>query len=305
MESNQSNNKYHQNSILLFSIPLFILVLIILCLFLLGSLGNNSGTYISTNNNDNNTEKIFRIFAMVLLIFFLFYIIISTFKYFFGINIIEYLKDFINYLKGVIGTLIFESESEKEKEKREEQKSHSPYPLNNHNLPVPSSNHMSNDQIGGPGQTEIFNIPGNYYNYSDAKALCSAYGAELATYKQLENSYQNGAEWCNYGWSEGQMALFPTQQKTFEHLQKIPGHEHDCGRPGVNGGYIANPNVKFGVNCYGKKPKMTLEEENLMNVSTPYPETAEDIAFKKRVDYWKNNIDNILVSPFNNRSWNS
>ena len=33
---------------------------------------------------------------------------------------------------------------------------------------------------------QVFNIPGNYYSYDNAKALCKAYGAELATYDQIE-----------------------------------------------------------------------------------------------------------------------
>ena len=116
---------------------------------------------------------------------------------------------------------------------------------------------------------QVFNIPGNYYNYDNAKAVCTAYGSKLATYQQIEDSYKNGGEWCNYGWSEGQNALFPTQQKTFDNLQGIKGHEHDCGRPGINGGYIANPQVKFGVNCYGNKPKINKQEEELMKTVSP------------------------------------
>ena len=135
--------------------------------------------------------------------------------------------------------------------------------------------------------------------------MCKAYGADLASYDQVEKAYNNGAEWCNYGWSANQLALFPTQKKTYENLQKIPGHENDCGRAGVNGGYIDNPNIKFGVNCYGYKPKITNEEEELMKTATPYPESAQDIAFQKRVDYWKNKVDEILVSPFNYSSWGS
>jgi hypothetical protein len=101
------------------------------------------------------------------------------------------------------------------------------------------------------------------------------------------------------------MALFPTQQKTFDHLQTIPGHEQDCGRPGINGGYMINPQLKFGVNCYGHKPRITGEEEELMENTTPYPLTAEDIAFQARVDYWKNKVNEILVSPFNSGSWSA
>ncbi len=150
---------------------------------------------------------------------------------------------------------------------------------------------------------QVFNIPGNYYTYENAKALCTAYNAELATYDQIEKAYNNGAEWCNYGWSANQLALFPTQKKTYNNLQKIPGHENDCGRPGVNGGYIANENVKFGVNCYGYKPKITSEEQQLMKTSTPYPETMEDIVFEKKVDAIRNNLSKVLVSPFNYDSW--
>jgi hypothetical protein len=150
---------------------------------------------------------------------------------------------------------------------------------------------------------QVFNIPGNYYGYEDAKSLCSAYGARLANYNEVEDSYKSGGEWCNYGWSDGQMALFPTQESTYDGLQKIPGHENDCGRPGINGGYIANPQVKFGVNCYGYKPKMTKEEEELMQNSTPYPKTEKDLAMEKRVEYWKKRLNEILVSPFNYKNW--
>jgi hypothetical protein len=150
---------------------------------------------------------------------------------------------------------------------------------------------------------QVFNIPGNEYTYDNATALCKAYGSELATYKQVEDAYENGGEWCNYGWSQGQMALFPTQQSTFDRLQTIKGHEHDCGRPGVNGGYIANPNVRFGVNCYGYKPKINEEEQQMMQNVSPYPQTMEDIEMQKRVDYWKNHVNDILVSPFNREIW--
>jgi hypothetical protein len=155
-----------------------------------------------------------------------------------------------------------------------------------------------------PGIKQVFNIPGNHYSYDDAKSLCKAYDSRLATYDEIENAYNNGGEWCNYGWSEGQMALFPTQKATFDNLQKIPGHEHDCGRPGINGGYMANPAAKYGVNCYGYKPVMTEEEEREMETNPAYPRTEKDILLEKRVNYWKQRINDILVSPFNHTRWN-
>ena len=40
-----------------------------------------------------------------------------------------------------------------------------------------------------------------------------------------------------------------------------------------------------------------------MMTTKPYPETTEDIIFQKRVDDLKNNLDQILVSPFNSNTW--
>ena len=40
-----------------------------------------------------------------------------------------------------------------------------------------------------------------------------------------------------------------------------------------------------------------------MKSSTPYPQTVEEIIFQKRVDALKNNLDEILVSPFNHNTW--
>ena len=153
------------------------------------------------------------------------------------------------------------------------------------------------------GRKQVFNIPGNHYTYDNAKAMCQAYDSRLATYQEIEKSYKDGGEWCNYGWSDNQLALFPTQQKTYDILQTVENHENDCGRPGVNGGFIDNKNVRFGVNCFGNKPKMTSEEKELMESSSPYPETRKDMLFDQRVDFWKSRVGQILVSPFNYTSW--
>jgi hypothetical protein len=223
-----------------------------------------------SSNSGTNMIGIFIFIILVLLVVF------NAFQYFFSINVTAYIKDFFTN-KPIIDIVVDQT--------------------NTSGLPSPVPEIRRKKQV--------FNIPGNTYNYTNAKALCSAYGSRLANYKEIEDSYKNGGEWCNYGWSDGQMALFPTQQKTFDTLQTIKGHEQDCGRPGINGGYMINPNLKFGVNCYGHKPKITPEEEELMDNTTPYPLTAEDIAFQARVDYWKNKVNEILVSPFNAVSWSA
>jgi hypothetical protein len=152
-------------------------------------------------------------------------------------------------------------------------------------------------------EKQVFHIPDNSYDFDDARAVCAAYGAKLATYDQIEKAYEAGGEWCGYGWSKDQLALYPTQKKTYDRLQKIKGHEHDCGRTGVNGGYIANPKVKFGVNCYGYKPVISPSEQELMNNERLYPKTKDDIKMEKRVHYWRKKLGEILVAPFNKTTW--
>lgn len=150
---------------------------------------------------------------------------------------------------------------------------------------------------------QVFHIPDNKYTYEDSKAICNAYGGRLATYDEISDAYDKGADWCSYGWSDKQMAFYPTQKEKWEHLQTIEGHEHDCGRPGINGGYIANPNVRFGINCYGYKPEITKEEIDLMSQTPLYPKTQHKINFERRVSYWKNKLSEILVAPFNYNNW--
>jgi len=150
---------------------------------------------------------------------------------------------------------------------------------------------------------EVYHIPDNLYDYETAKAICKARGSRLATYQELSNAYDKGADWCGYGWSDGQMALFPTQLEKWEKLQDIEGHENDCGRPGINGGYIANPDIRYGINCYGYKHNITPDEAILMAETPLYPTTEKEIEFNKKVDFWKTKIPDILLAPFNHNNW--
>jgi len=267
-------NYYNKFNNFILNPMIFVIILLIIISYFIfsSSLGNNDGTFNNFSTTDSNGGG--KIMGIIIVAILIILIIVNAFEYFFSINVTAYLTDLFTN-KPKIDIVVDQSTFQP--------------------TTVPTIRFKK----------QVFNIPGNYYSYPDAKALCQAYGSKLATYKQVEDSYDNGGEWCNYGWSDGQMALFPTQQKTFDNLQKIKGHENDCGRPGVNGGYMANPKIRFGVNCYGNKPKITSEEEELMKTATPYPETVEDIAFQKRVDYWKNKVDEILVSPFNYSSWGS
>jgi hypothetical protein len=153
---------------------------------------------------------------------------------------------------------------------------------------------------------EVFNIGINKYTYEDAQSICKSYDARLATYDEIESAYNTGAEWCNYGWSDGQMAFFPTQKSTWSELQKDPKRKNDCGRPGVNGGYMANPYLRFGVNCYGKKPEPNPSELARMNIRKEkiVPKTKEDVELDMKVKFWKENADKLLtINSFNGDKW--
>jgi hypothetical protein len=153
---------------------------------------------------------------------------------------------------------------------------------------------------------EVFNISNNLYTFDDAQSICSSYGAKLANYDQMEEAYKNGADWCNYGWSAGQMAFFPTQKSTWNALQETDKNKNDCGRPGINGGYFANPNIRFGVNCFGKKPKPNDDEVARMKEinNRIYPKTSKDSELDKKIQFWKENASKLLVlNSFNKNDW--
>jgi hypothetical protein len=149
---------------------------------------------------------------------------------------------------------------------------------------------------------QVFNVPDNNFTYTDAKGLCRAYGARLATYSEVEDAYNKGGEWCSYGWSDGQMILYPTQKSSWDKLQGIPGHEKDCGRPGINGGHIADASMKFGANCYGHKPRITEEEARKM-AQSPFPKSDQELEVDQRTKYWSSLLPEIPVSPYNHQRW--
>jgi hypothetical protein len=152
----------------------------------------------------------------------------------------------------------------------------------------------------GKEKEKVFNISNNLYTYDDAQAICKAYGARLATYDDIEDAYNHGAEWCNYGWSDGQMAYFPTQKSTWQKLQSSDSTKNSCGRPGVNGGYMANPYIKFGVNCYGQKPDAIDDSWKNNQVQPATPEQSE---LDKKVQFWQRNKAFMNVNSFNRNDW--
>jgi hypothetical protein len=153
------------------------------------------------------------------------------------------------------------------------------------------------------GRKEVFNVSKNIYTYSDAAAVCSALNSELATYEQVKEAHADGADWCNYGWVKGQMAVYPTQKATYEKLQKGDAeYRNACGRPGVNGGYFDNPDLRFGVTCYGTRPEEGSTDELLESQVALPPSTAE-IEYDKKVQKFREQLATLTVLPFNRSQW--
>jgi hypothetical protein len=157
-----------------------------------------------------------------------------------------------------------------------------------------------------PERRQVYNISSNRYTYYDAEPLCKALGAELATYDQVKDAYENGADWCNYGWTQGQQALYPTQEATWLKLQKGPEEQRmSCGKPGINGGFFDNPELRFGVNCYGPKPGQKAHDTAVVSNGDDAPMTPEMIEFDKKVSKYRSIIDTVGIMPFKKDQWSA
>jgi len=155
-----------------------------------------------------------------------------------------------------------------------------------------------------PGTPEVFNVSSNKYTYYDAEPLCKALGAELATYDQVKEAWKKGADWCNYGWVKGQLAVYPTSDETYKKLQSGPEEQRmTCGTVGVNGGHFDNPEMRFGVTCVGNKPAQSKADADAAAKGAPLSPDA--LAFDKKVSQFKSESGHIGILPFNGNTWSS
>jgi len=157
-----------------------------------------------------------------------------------------------------------------------------------------------------PQRGEVFNVSRNIYTYDEAVPVCRALGAELATFEQVQEAHKSGADWCNYGWVKGQMAVYPTQKETWDKLQTGPtAYKQACGKPGVNGGFFDNPELRFGVNCFGVRPDKKSTDELLSESGAALPPTPEEIDFDRKVQKFRDQMDTLIVLPWNKSNWSS
>jgi hypothetical protein len=165
---------------------------------------------------------------------------------------------------------------------------------------------MAEKILPSGGGNEVYNVAQNKFSYYDAEPLCKALGAELATYEQVKTAWERGADWCNYGWVKGQMAVYPTQKDTYEKLQAGPEDQRmACGTTGINGGHFDNPDMLYGVNCYGKKPSQTAHDEEKLMDEGKIPKSPATLKVDQMVNEFKTQADSLFVKPFNDNKWST
>lgn len=275
------------------NVPLIIMCGLIIVFYILffSGIGNKSGTATpdpyAVGTQPTSSGSGFSIFGFLIVIILIFLIFIGGFKYLFGVDLVTELKK------------IFSPEPELDINIKTPNKDNG----KNNNKNKNNKNKMNHVKYPTLARPEVFHISDNKYTYDDARAVCKAFDSRLATYEEVEKAYNEGGEWCSYGWSNKGLALFPTQKKTYDKLQERRGHENDCGRPGVNGGFIENKNTKFGANCYGIKPEITKLEKKLMKYYNVYPPSKTQKMIDKKSKQYRKELDDILITPFNKDKW--
>jgi len=259
-------------------IVILICVVIFMVYFVLNALAGGG------SENDTRESTLFAnvsILEIFLWAIFIVVVVINGFQYFFNTNITTEISNLLSTKPEIVISQTLPSEPDG----------------------------VGGDLGAGPSlkmRKQVFHIPASVYDYDNAKALCQAYGANLANIDQMEEAHKSGAEWCSYGWSDNQMVLYPTQKSTWEELQKSsdPAKKNSCGRPGINGGYIENASMKAGVNCYGPKPDINPASSKLMSSIQNYEAGKMiDPLHEARVQQMRSKINDIVVAPFNKGAW--
>ena len=147
----------------------------------------------------------------------------------------------------------------------------------------------------------VFHIYGSF-TYKEAQAIVRKLKCNLASWRQMKDAYKHGANWCDYGWSKEQQAYYPIQKGFYDKL-KEKGHENNCGKPGLNGGYFRNKNLKFGINCYGLRPNL-FDFSNLNNLGINNS-NIDYVDYENNTTNTLNNTDNAnnYTTPFNNNGY--
>ena len=163
---------------------------------------------------------------------------------------------------------------------------------------IPTTTQAPLITLSNPNLKQVFNIKENIYALDDAAGVCGALGADLASINQLIDAHKSGADWCNVGWTSDGLAAYPIQYSTWKTLQdNDPNKRNICGDVGIN---LArnDPNLLYGVNCYGVKPEPKGNEKVKETIVSD-----KQAALNAKIAHFRKNINAIGVGPFNINAW--
>jgi len=142
---------------------------------------------------------------------------------------------------------------------------------------------------------EVYLVSNNIFSKSEVPKVCQGlFNGTVATKDQLNESYNNGANWCNYGWDNDGQAYYPLQDDT---------NNSSCeGTKGLNGGKMPSDDIKLGALCYGVKPEDG-KYSNLTKINQDSSFSEGDLLM---LENYRKKLANggIKIAPFNNKSWN-
>ena len=176
----------------------------------------------------------------------------------------------------------------------------SPTMLSTTGRPIFTQSSTDPSMISNQNISQVFNIKENIYTLDDAPGICGALGADVASIDQLIDAHKNGADWCNVGWTKDGLAAYPIQYSTWKTLQdNNPNQRNICGSTGIN---LArnDPNLLYGVNCYGVKPDPKGNEKIKQSIIS---DKQKEINAK--IAQFQKNINAIGVVPFNATTWSA
>ena len=140
---------------------------------------------------------------------------------------------------------------------------------------------------------EAFLVKSNIFNKDESNKVCKAlFNSRAATRDELNADYNNGANWCNYGWTTDGSAYYPLQDNSDSPV---------CvGSKGLNGGALDGA-PKLGITCYGIKPI----ETEYTSLDTIYRDSSIAEADISMLETYRKMMSSgkIKVAPFNNKAW--
>jgi hypothetical protein len=158
---------------------------------------------------------------------------------------------------------------------------------------------------------EVFLIY-NKYSYPEAKQICKLYNGRIADEADLDKALKNGANWCNWGWLEGNKIAYPVQEKYWEQVEKV--HKGHCGpTAGINKIANIDPSKKYSINCYGIKPRKS-KKDLMLDEDLLKPKDTNKLAEKikqcklskreKEAKKWANEQKkDVRIVNFNKYKW--